>query len=127
MAVNWVTQAKKVARAFEEDGQAISVFVSNQSGIYDVTSGKRPTTAAVEYESHGFVKSIESELDNEPAQFEIIFHSGITPDTLPDLTKEKNIVVELESGEQYSLNKVKAIRPGNATMTYKGFGVLIKK
>jgi hypothetical protein len=125
MAVNWTAQARKVALALKKDGQPIIVKTTEFSGGYDITTGSRVANNTVPYESHGIVKNLEATLDNDPQTFEIIFHSGMTPDTLPDMSQEKDVKIELESGESFDINKIVPVRPEKVTMMYKAYGVRI--
>lgn len=125
MAVNWTAQARKVALALKKDGQPVVINTIGESGEYNIVTGKRAASTTVPYDSHGIVKNLEATLDNEPQAFEIIFHSGMTPDTLPDMSQQKNVIIELESGETFDINKIVPVRPEKVTMMYKAYGTRI--
>ena len=99
------------------------VTINDQSGDYGITTGKRATSIPADYETHGIIKNLESDVEQNPGAVELIFHSGMTPDTMPDLTVKKNITITDNSGQDYAVKNVQAVRPSGVTMLYKAVGL----
>jgi len=123
MAVNWISKANKVRKALKKDfPETLSITVT-ETGEYDITTGKASSTENT-YKTNGVVKTfnIEDFSTISPEEVEIIFHSGNTPDAIPDLMDKKDITITAY-GKIYKVKNMRAVRPAGVTLMYKAIAV----
>lgn len=119
--MDWQAYGRTAAKAIKESGLPAEVVISVEDpDQYDIAAGKpfmiiqkHPTDAITKnftIEDHGFA---------DPESVEITFHSGIEPDTMPDLLQQSRVQLYM-SGKVYKVTKLQAVRPAGVTMLYKG-------
>lgn len=119
MEIDWDYYGKKVYQALNETGAAAMVSFEIPNEDYDIEDGKGTTTPD-EYETHAILKNYSVDMKQivNPEDVEIIFHSGNTADTIPDLMNEKDLKIEI-GNRIFEIISIEAVRPAGVTMLYK--------
>ncbi len=118
---DWYAYGRAAAKAMEESGVAADVMLSQEDPeLFDVAAGK-PTIVTDMYPTAVIIKNftVADQGFADPEHLEVTFHSGLEPDTVPDLLNEDNVQLMM-LGKIYKVTEVTAIRPAGITMLYKG-------
>lgn len=121
MAIDYQYFGKKAYQALKEDGSPATLIIGGTDGEYDIETGiTSDSTASTEYTTHTIFKNYTAEMKNivNPEDVEITFHSGSTPDTIPDLLDEDDLQIVVD-GKKYEVLSIEAVRPASVTMIYK--------
>ena len=119
MGADWEIYGKKAYQGLKDNGIVATISFEREDDDYNILTGKNTTTSH-EYTTHAILKNYEADSAGivNPEDVEITFHSGSTPDTIPDLLDEKDIKITV-SDKIYTVINVKAVRPAGVTMIYK--------
>lgn len=119
MAFKWETFGKKTYKALKKYGTPAVIIITETDGDYDMETGQTKSSIT-NYNTHAIIKNFTTEdqiIVNEE-DVEISFHSGVNPDTIPDLMDKGDIKIQV-NGKIYKVINLKVIRPATVTMMYK--------
>lgn len=120
MSYDWSGAGARAAAAIVKKGVPAVVSYDEESAeFYDRKEGK-PKISSVSYDTNALVLqyTINTHGEVDPEHVEVIFHSGETPDTIPNLTNKSNLRITIED-IVYIIEALTPIRPAGVTILYK--------